>query len=121
MTITSAVAPRRENTKVDDSYIQVAGKHFGQVVDIMWLPGSTRAMILLQKFEKIPLVHPCGDEEIVFPINQFPVSRTNLMRAFHVVDELFIQKIVVQKFRFKQNPNEWHDLFAIRANEWFRF
>jgi hypothetical protein len=121
-TISSAVYKRREGSRVEDSFVQVENRIFGQVVEMLWLPDYAAAFMLMQVYEQ---VNVAGDNSLPlqFPINQFPVQPvTGEFKVYHVTKSLFIQKIVRSVLRFRSDPLKggW-DFFAVRPNEWFQF
>ena len=120
-TITSTAFQARNDSKTDDSFVQIQDRFFGQVLEILWLPEYKAAFLLLQLFEKVA-VKDRDNEDIKFPLNQFPVHRTSETKVFHVTRKLFVQKIQQGELIFREMT--WQSdvmMFSVRPNEWFRF
>ncbi len=90
-------------------------------MDIVWFPTLTSAFLVLELYQRVSITRTNSDLPLEFPLNQFPVRRTDVQRAFHVSNDLFIQKVLKSELRFKKQPCESYDFFSVRPNEWFRY
>jgi hypothetical protein len=79
------------------------------------------AILLLRLFKRQYIAS--GSENILFPINQFPVVETNTFRPVLLSRTSYVQKIVRSDLRLKRQ-GEFdlpYPFFSIRPNPWFRF
>lgn len=119
LTITSRHHRRKANVNEDNSWIAVGEEEFGQVVDILWLEDRHVALFDVRLYRKKVILTSTGDE-MVYPVNSFPVEPTARMKTFALTDLLHIRKVMFATMRYDRSDDE-HIVFGIRPNEWFRF
>ena len=113
-----------EDSKVRDSYIQVNGKVFGQIIEIVAAkvesnPEEEKFVFVMKKFQKIQRIMDHEGAVIQYPINQFPyiepMTGTGDTFTFTLKDDTFIQKAHVGELKY-QNATEYTKLFTVSPN-----
>ena len=111
----------REGTQINDSYIQVEGKYFGRLREIIYLPELGKFIFVLKKYDRIYPEDVHGFQ-IPYPINQFPY-RCPFVDKFYIFElssQIFVQKAQVAVTSY-MHCGEKVKLFTVKPNEWFRF
>lgn len=108
----------RHRQKVNDSYVCVDERHFGQIHEMceMTIEDERRFFIMVQVYKKSLVLASTG-QRFAFPDNQFPVEPTQETVVYELNDDIFVQKI-----HYISPVIMWgayHDFFALRPNDFF--
>jgi hypothetical protein len=124
----TASTPHRVDSKIRDSFLQVDGKHFGQIQEIVGLKNEGNGklehfLFIMKEFLKIRPTYTSGAARI-YPINQFPfrdpVELPDNYLAFLLTTELFIQKCQVCEANYTDSGKRVR-IMTVYPNEWFRY
>lgn len=100
---------------VDDSYIQVNCRKFGQVIEIFKVGPSF--FVVLDSYQEIsPLTCDTG-VTLLFPDNQIPVKRVGEMYVFELERDTFLQKIM--RTNLVLDNAVVHEMFCFCPNDVF--
>jgi len=117
----TADAYHQPGSRMNDSFIQVNGDIFGQVVEILHFPEEDKFVCIMSVFEKISPVDK-DHARRNYPDNQFPfrIPSTPKYWGFLLEENTFILKaqVGVTSYTHCGFPVQ---LFTVRPNEWFRY
>jgi len=105
---------------VRDWYVQVEGKLFGEISEIIFWEESLSYFLVIEKFKKVEALYSKGNR-LLHPINQFPYERLTAkdIEVVEITDEVFIQKAQISVLVLAEGTIV--NLFSPRPNEFFRF
>lgn len=103
---------------VRDSYVQVDGDCFGQIIEIVYCVDIATYFLVIEKFQKYDALYAKGNR-ILHPCYQVPYKRTGFLRVIELTDELFIQKAQISCLVCCDGTVV--NVFSPRPNEFFRF
>lgn len=111
--ITSAAV--KHAGKVDDSYMMVDSRVFGQVKEIFEVKKGMSCVILLELYKKKVIRSDVG-VVLDFPISCFPVGQSGELECFYLTKDTFVQKILISSFVGEFGAVK---MFNVRPNEFF--
>lgn len=103
---------------VRDFYVQVEGKVFGIVKEILYCRDLARFFLIIGKYVKYDALYSKGNV-VLHPVNNFPYRTTDEIVVFELNDDLFIQKAQISVLVLADGTIV--NLFSPRPNEYFRF